>query len=121
MSTRTELMALGIAAAPARGLGMDAIQAIVPAGTTQGGATVITSPLCNAAATSANTGVLLPVAENKPAYVVRNGDGANALKVYPNGTAQINAGGASVAFSIAASKSAVFFSDGTNWLAVLSA
>lgn len=121
MATKSELMALGIAAGPARGLGFDAIQAIVPAGTTQGGATVITSPLCNAAATGANTGVLLPTGENKAPYVVRNGDGANALKVYPNGTAQINSGGAGVAFSIAATKTAIFFSDGTNWLANLSA
>lgn len=121
MSTKTELMALGIAAGPARGLGLDAIQAIVPAGTTQGGATAITSPLSNAAATTANAGVLLPTAENKSVYVVRNGDATNALKVYPGGTATINGGAASAAFSIAATKSAAFYPDGQNWLAVLSA
>lgn len=118
MATKAELMAEGIAAGPARGLGLDSIQALVPAGTNQATAAVITSPLSSSAATTSSTGALLPPAENKAPYVVRNADASNALLVYPSGTATIN-GGAS--FSIAATKGAVFYPDGVNWLAILSA
>lgn len=118
MATRNELMALGIAAAPARGLGFDAIQALVPAGTNQATAAAILSPLSSAAATGSGTGAVLPAAGNKPEYVIRNKDAANALLIYPEGSATIN-GAAS--FSIAALKGAVFYSDGQNWLAILSA
>lgn len=118
MATKAELMALGIAAGPARGLGFDAAQAIVPAGTNQATAAAITSPIANAASTGSSTGVILPSAENKSPYFVRNGDGANALLVYPNGSATIN--GAS-SLSIAAGKNAIFLSDGVNWYANISA
>lgn len=118
MATNTELMAQGIAAGPARGIGLAGIMALVPAGTNQATATAITSPLSSSAATSSGTGALLPAAVNKPTYVVRNADASNALLVYPNGTATINGG---TSFSIAATKGAVFYPDGTNWLAILSA
>lgn len=121
MATVAELMAKSAPAGLASGLGLNTITAIVPAGTTQAGATQIVSPLTNSAATSSGTGVLLPTAENKPNYVVRNGDASNALLVYPAGTATINLGTAGAAFSIAATKLATFYPDGNNWLANLSA
>ena len=118
MATKAELMAEGIAAGPARGLGLDVIQALVPAGTNQATAAVITSPLSNSAATTSSTGALLPAADNKAVYVVRNSDASNALLIYPSGAATING---ATSFSIAATKGAAFYPDGTNWLAILSA
>lgn len=118
MATRNELMASGFAAETARGLGMDAAQSTAPAGTNQATATPLTSPVYNTASTGSGTGVLLPTAVNKPPYYVRNGDGAQALLVYPNGTATING---STSFSVAATKAATFISDGLNWYANLSA
>lgn len=118
MTTTNELMAEGIAAGPARGLGYATIQALVPAGTTQATAAAILSPLSSAAATSSGTGALLPLATNKPDHVVRNADASNALLIYPAGTSTING---ATSFSIAATKGAVFYPDGVNWLAILSA
>lgn len=118
MTTTNELMAEGIAAGPARGLGYATIMALVPTGTNQATAAVIVSPLSSSAATTSGTGALLPAATNKPPYVVRNADASNALLVYPAGTATING---ATSFSIAATKPAVFYPDGVNWLAVLGA
>lgn len=118
MALRSELMAGGLPAQLARAIGLDSLQAIVPAGTNQATAILITSPAVQSAATGSGTGVLLPVAENKPLYFVRNVDGANALLVYPNGSETING---SASFSITAAKMAIFIPLGKNWLAMLGA
>jgi hypothetical protein len=121
MATKAELMAGGLPGQSARGLGLDTIDVTTaPAGTTQATATPITSPLSAPLNAGNNTGLLLPLAENKAPYTVLN-NGGNTLKVYPNGTGQINVGGAGVAFGVSANKAATFYPDGLNWLAVLSA
>jgi hypothetical protein len=114
-------MAFGTPHQVAKCLGFDAADTTTaPAGTTQAGATPLTSTITAPTSAGNNTGYLLPSADAKGPYIVFN-NGSNTLKVYPNGTAQINLLGASAAFSISANKTCVFYPDGTNWYANMSA
>lgn len=70
--------------------------AVTAAGSTQGAATPVTGNLVNVSTGTANQGILLPVGVPGMTIVVNNATG-NTIKIYPNGTGQIDAGGASTA------------------------
>lgn len=89
--------------------------AVSAAGTVQGDATVLTASTNNVTTVAASSGVRLPTTAAGLRIVVRNG-GANALKVYPSGSTTINAGGASVAYSLDVGAMIEFIAmSATNW------
>jgi hypothetical protein len=73
-------------------------------------------------AASSGAKLIAGVGRGNP-IVVRNGTATNAVAVYPaTSTGTINGGSAGAAFSVAATKSAVFYPHGSdNWTAVLGA
>lgn len=97
----------------------------VTAGTTrtQGGATLLTAEInrVTTVGTAADS-VILPAAVPGLNIYVANAAAANSMNVFPNGSDQINALGASAAFAVAAGKTAVFVSANSGqWHAILSA
>ena len=74
---------------------------IVAAGTTQSGATLLTSEINVIATVPSNSGVLLPVTTGGLRITVVNAS-ATAVNVYPNTSASINSGSANAAYSLAA-------------------
>jgi|SRR6267154_1716738 len=79
-------------------------QQLTPAGAAQGTATVINAALVELL-TAATAGVLLPISYPGAEVLILNNSG-NAQNIYPNGTDQINAGGASTPISLASAASA---------------
>jgi hypothetical protein len=91
---------------------------IVASGTTQSTATVLTTSINNVTtATSGTAGVVLPVATSTPGMnVTVTNSSADAIFVYPAGTAQINAGGASTGISLGSNFSFSVYADSVgNW------
>jgi hypothetical protein len=85
------------------------LDTITAAGANQGTATVLPSRMAyNVTTVAAGTGVLLPPSVTGAEVAVAN-NGANALKIYPNGSEQINALGASVAFSESTATITIFY------------
>jgi hypothetical protein len=83
--------------------------AITAAGANQGGATVLPARMAyNVTTVGSGTGVLLPPSVAGAELAVAN-NGANALKIYPNGTEQINSLGASTAFSASNPSITIFY------------
>jgi hypothetical protein len=80
---------------------------ITAAGTTQAGATALTSQFNVVTTVPVGSGVVLPTAVAGNHCIVRN-SGANPLLVYPAGTAQINLLAASAAFPIQPNLTAYF-------------
>jgi hypothetical protein len=70
---------------------------VVPAGTTQSGATEISTDLVFILTTAVNSGVRLPLSSSGRRVAIRN-DGLNNVRVYPAAGAQINTLGTNVAF-----------------------
>lgn len=122
-------MALGLAAGPAKLLGVDSNPGalLTGAGTNFATALVLTAGFNLFGTVASSTGAALPFEETAAPIAVYNG-GANALSVYPQATEGINALSIGAAFSVPAGKAAFFF-PGRNatstavgwWIAVLSA
>ena len=122
MSSAEKIMRGGLAAQTARAIVGDASATSLPAGATQGTATLVTANIILCLTTAAGAGYLLP--SNPTAgdtYMIANGDAVNALKVYPAGTDKINNLAASTAVSISVSKGGTFRCVApNNWVAVFS-
>ena len=90
---------------------------ITAAGTTQATAYQLSKVISNVTTAALNSGVVVPTgAAAGDQVLVRNG-GANALAVYPVGTATINGAGAGVALSLAVGKTCQLVClDGSNWI-----
>lgn len=84
-------------AAKSTGVGVGTVAA---AGSTQTDATPIVGDFCVVTAGDGTKGVLLPAAVIGMTITIKNNSGSN-LKVWPAGTAAINAGSASAAFTMA--------------------
>lgn len=87
------------------GKGASGSAALTAAGTNQATALVLGQffsgrQMYNVGTVASGTGVLLPKSVAGQEVVIYNG-GANALLIYPNGTEQIDALGASVGYSLA--------------------
>lgn len=121
MAQVTELMAHGIAAAPANNLGQTAVSTIAAAGASAGAATAIVSSFTVVSTTPSNAGVILKQARGQPETVVYNG-GANTLKIYPATSEKINNQTASTGtLSVPTAKSAILIASGNQWIGIVSA
>lgn len=118
MTTKAELMALGMAHGLANESGFDtANTALTATGTNQATALVLTSNFSLFTTVSSSTGAVLPQARSQAPFAIYNG-GGSALTVYPNGTETINA---TTSVSVPNGKSGVFFASGNQWIANISA
>lgn len=82
---------------------------VAAAGTTQGGATVLTTQVTEVATGTSNQGVLLPVSLPGYVFTVFNGTAAT-IKVYPSGSEIIDGGSASAAVTLtSAHRGATFY------------
>ncbi len=120
MTTRSALMAAGIAALPASMIGADQATGLVATGTTKATALALVGGVNVFATVSSSKGGYLPPANQSPAVAVSNG-GANALSVYTTGTDTINSLSAGAAFSVTNAKTAIFYPAANKWVAILSA
>ena len=89
------------------GMKYSTTDSISAAGTTQGGATALTTSYNVVTTVAANSGVVLPTATAGLICVVVN-RGANALSVYPAGSAAIDGAGASTAVLVGVGSSATY-------------
>lgn len=90
--------------------------AVSAAGTTQGTATAITATINVVTTVAANSGVILPSGATQPIRILNRG--ANALKVYPQTGAQIEAAGANAAVTVAVGAGVTFLPvSSTQWYA----
>jgi hypothetical protein len=94
--------------------------AVAAAGTTQGTATALTADQNNIATGTANQGVILPTGLPGMRNLVWNSTGAT-IKIYPPGTGQIDAAGASTAVTLtSAHRAAEFFCQSANtWVSAI--
>lgn len=82
----SDLAGIGLSAQQAKMLGDTQHNTVTAAGTTQGTATPLTGSIANVTVVAVGaTGVILPLAISTPQswVLVRNGDGADTLSVYP--------------------------------------
>lgn len=94
------------------------LSTVVPAGTTQGTATAISTDLVFIVTTAVNSGVILPLASSGRRVVIRN-DGANSARIYPAVSAQINTLGTNTAFILGTETTLEFISySNTQWYTV---
>jgi uncharacterized protein (DUF111 family) len=121
MPKTSDLMGLGIPAAPANLLG-DEIATLAGVGTAQSGAGAIGSGFTKLTTASGQTAVVLP--SNAPllrSYSVFNSSATTAL-VFPPSGAAINGASADASYSLAQNKMAQFFRVGAlEWRCVISA
>lgn len=82
--------------------------ALTAAGSVQGQATPITTSMAEFGSVPSGSGAILPAAAGGLEIAVIN-NGASTLKVYPNGTDQINALGSSAAFSMSTPPTVTLF------------
>jgi hypothetical protein len=97
--------------------------ALNAAGNQQSNAAAIVTNVVAVAAADNTKGVKLPApasAKSKNVYL-RNTSATSTLKVYPNSTEKIDGGNASESINVAATKSVLLFSDGTDWFSLLTA
>jgi hypothetical protein len=94
---------------------LDTAAIIAAAGTTQAGATAIATKVAFVTGANNAAGVALPPPVLGLTITVVNEVANKTLAVYPHGTEQIDAGGASTAYTAAAATTTTFRSDGTNW------
>lgn len=119
MGTKDKLVATGVFTNTADAITGDMKTGLTAAGTTQATALALTADLNKIGTAAASSGVKLR--KTGGVQVVYNG-GANAVAVYPPVGGTINSGAANAAFSVAATKSAQFYSaDGVTFIATLSA
>lgn len=119
MATQDKLVKAGMFANTANAVVGDMASALTAAGTTQATALVLVADHNRIGTAALSSGALLRKVGGM--QTVFNG-GANPVAVYPPVGGTINSGAANAAFSVAATKSAVFISaDGVNFVAVLSA
>lgn len=91
-------------------------------GSVQTDALILPSDVAIFTTVASNTGCILPPSTDPADECMVTNHGANTLKVYPPSGGKIANGSANAAFSVAATKSAIFKSiDGTNYAAFLSA
>lgn len=88
--------------------GASAATTFSAAGSTQGTAAALTSDVTLVTTVGAGQGVILPVGLEFDDYIVVNGQGVNALLVYPPTGAAINGLAANAGYSVAANKGARF-------------
>ena len=122
MALAREIMQGGIPAGAARAINGGVSSAITAAGTVITDATDLTTSLNIITTAAASTGVQLPYVEIGDSVEILN-LGANAVKVYPDASAnQINQIAAAGAFSLAPNTSVVVRKlTTTRWVAYLSA
>lgn len=91
---------------------------VASAGTTIADATQLSTTVATVTVGAANRGVILPDNTIGKIHLIKNLDGANALKVYPpDATGTLNAGSAGAAVTVAATETAVCVRlDDTDWL-----
>jgi hypothetical protein len=109
MAAPGRLMALGMAAALANEIGLDAQPAgplLTATGSNIATALTLAADFNLFGTVAAGTGCQVPAAEGQPEQVLFNG-GANALLIYPQSNEIINAGTVGQAFSLAAGKGAI--------------
>jgi hypothetical protein len=119
MAQQSELMALGMPSALAGAVGSGPSTSITPAGSTQTGATALSSPV-TVLATASAAGVRLPSATGAPVYAIFNNSGADQT-LYPASGETINASTANTGFTITSAKSAICVPSGQKWIVNLSA
>ena len=121
MTTKAELMGVGMPGPQANKIGQDvAVTGLTATGTNQATAYVLTSSFSNFTTVAASTGALLPSAHAKGNYFIMN-NGANTLAVYPAVGETINSGSANASVSIPAGKGATFIGNNNQWGANISA
>lgn len=122
MALAYKILAMGERAPINAAANLDVKTGIAAAGTTQGTATALDNALNFLGTVASGAGVKLSVnAAGGDSMFVYNG-GANAVKVYPQSGAQINALGANNPMILAANTGAAFYAASTTlWGALLSA
>ena len=128
MPTLTNLLGTGsspLAAQAIMGMATAASLGLTAAGNSQGTALALTSDFNVVTTCASSAGVILPASGPNvnitDVWSVTN-YGANTLSVYPPTGGKIANGSANAAFSVAAGKTALFWSIGSgNWTALLSA
>jgi hypothetical protein len=93
----------------------DAKTGITAAGTTQATATLLSAGINIVETAAADSGVLLAIAQIGAVQIVYN-DGANAVKVYPPTSAQINGIGTNAAHLLATNTACVYWTLSTTQL-----
>ena len=123
MAQSRNLSAVGLPAPLAFNIGGLGNTAQVSAGSTNADAQILNGDIVTLASVGAGTGVILPAMNQGDSVVIRNGDGAQALLVYPPSGGQINAlTRTTQGFSVAAAKSVIVFcQNAAQFITVLSA
>jgi len=122
MSTQAVLLATGVPAGQATGLGYVESTGQTASATTKATASVLTASVNTFSTVASNGSVVLPPAATAPPCIAIYNGGANPLLVYANGTAEtINALSAAASFSVTNGKSAIFIPGNQKWVANLSA
>lgn len=121
MATAVDIMKGGFSAFGARAINGQNNITVTAAGTSQTDATAVTASTIVVTTAAASTGIRLPACEIGDSMNVLN-LGANAVTIYPDSGAQINALGANAGFQLAPNTAAQVrrFST-TRWMAFLSA
>lgn len=115
MASTAQLLSQGLQANLAAMVATGPITTIVPAGASQGTATLINSASC-ILGTAAAAGVILPPCVGQPEITLYNNSG-NAQNVYPSVGQTINALTANTAISLASATAMQFVPGDTGWLA----
>jgi len=122
MATAKKLMGVGFSAPQAQYASGDSTTTNLTAlGTNQATALALPADVNIVGTTAASTGVILPASPTPGDNVFVYNGGANALSVYPSTGLTINALSANAAYSLATTKSALFYFAGTGWYTLLSA
>jgi hypothetical protein len=120
MALKQELMASSAPAALASKIGFDTPNlTVAAAGSTQGGATLLTSNF--SIVTSGGAGGVILNEKHAPSVVIVASGAGGTITVYPPVGGSINALAANTGFAVATSKQAIFIPAGLNWVAILSA
>ncbi len=117
MTTRSELMALGLPAALASCLGVAVATALSAAGTTQATGTTIAAGFSEFTTVASGAGATLPTAGAQPMFGVLN-SGANVLTVYC-AVGEVMNGTTNGSVQIAPGRSALFLPHNNRWIGLV--
>lgn len=120
MALKQELMASSLPGAAASKIGFDTPNtAVAAAGSTQGGATVLTSNF--SLVTSGGAGGVIIREQHAPTVVSVASGAGGTITVYPPLGGSINNSAANTGFTLAVGVTGIFIPAGLNWMAIRSA
>jgi len=102
MANQNRLTTSGLSAVVADAIQGTVANNLTATGSTQGGALALPADICKVTSTPSGTGVILPACNAGDDGIVFNGDGTNALLLYPPVGGKINALSTNAGYSIAA-------------------